>query len=158
MNRKSQFILSLVALALLTSCGGGSNQPQAEPTGANTQSSAQEVLSAINVQMHDIYFGDDNNNLQDPPVWTVPAGQAIAMTYDNKGGLEHSWAVLKQGAEMPMPYTDANADLLLHTSGNIQPGQQARGTFTAPSEAGEYIVFCTVAGHYPVMQGRLIVE
>jgi hypothetical protein len=57
-----------------------------------------------------------------------------------------------------MPYTDADSDRLFYTSGNLAPSTQKADTFTAPAEAGEYIVFCTVAGHYPAMQGRLVVQ
>jgi uncharacterized cupredoxin-like copper-binding protein len=146
----------LAIMVLLAACGGGSSEPI--PTVAASAPSAQEVLNAINVEMHDIYFGAENNNVEKPPVWTVGAGQQVNMTFDNKGVLEHSWAILKQDAEMPMPYTDADADKLYYTSGHLKSSEQLPGSFTAPAEAGEYIVFCTVPGHYPVMQGRLVVQ
>jgi plastocyanin len=145
-----------VVMLVLAACGGGSEPtPTPEPPAG---ASAQDVLTAITVEMHDIYFGDENNNVQNPPVWTVNAGEQVTMNFDNIGALEHSWAILRPDAEMPMPYTDADADKLLYTSGNLAPATQKTDTFTAPAEAGEYIVFCTVAGHYPVMQGRLVVQ
>jgi plastocyanin len=152
-------IVSLLAVVvlLLAACGGGS-EPTPAPAAAGGDASAQAVLDAITVEMHDIYFGAENNNVENPPVWTVQAGQAVTMNFDNVGALEHSWAILSPDAEMPMPYTDADADKLLYTSGNLAPATQKTETFTAPAEAGEYIVFCTVAGHYPVMQGRLVVQ
>lgn len=151
-------IVPLVALVvlLLGACGGGGSE--ATPTAAAAVPSAQEVLNAINVEMHDIYYGAENNNVEQPPVWTVSTGQQVNMDFDNKGALEHSWAVLRQGAEMPMPYTAADADKLYYTSGDLKPSERKADSFTAPSEAGEYIVFCTVPGHYPVMQGRLVVQ
>ncbi len=153
-------IVALLAVFVLAACGGSdpTPTPQPAPAAASEGPSAQEVLSAINVEMHDIYYGSENNNVEKPPVWTVNANQQVAMTFDNLGGLEHSWAVLKQGAEMPLPYTDDDAGLLYYTSGHVLGGEQTSDTFTAPAEAGEYIVFCTVAGHYPVMQGRLVVQ
>jgi uncharacterized cupredoxin-like copper-binding protein len=157
--RRSLSIMALLAVVilLLAACGGGSSQ--AAPTApAAAGPSAQQVLDAINVEMHDIYFGAENNNVEKPPVWSVGVGQQVNMNFDNKGALEHSWAILQRDAEMPMPYTDADADKLFYTSGNLKPGEQKADSFAAPAEAGEYIVFCTVAGHYPIMQGRLVVE
>ena len=157
MKRTLSIVLLLAILALLpAACGGGGSE--ATPTAAAAGPSAQEVLNAINVEMHDIYYGAENNNVEKPPVWTVSAGQEVNMNFDNKGALEHSWAILKQGAEMPMPYTDADADKLYYTSGHLKPSEQKGASFTAPTEAGEYTVFCTVPGHYPVMQGRLVVQ
>lgn len=75
-----------------------------------------------------------------------------------QGGLEHNWTVLKPGVDVPMPFLpEQNGDLVLLTSSNVPPGQKVTETFTAPAEPGEYIVICTIAGHYPAMQGRLIV-
>ncbi len=158
--KRTLSIVPLIAVLtlLLAACGGGSSQPTPTAAPAAAGPSAQEVLNAINVEMHDIYYGAENNNVEKPPVWTVGAGQQVNMNFDNKGALEHSWAILKQGAEMPMPYTDADADRLFYTSGHLKPSEQKGDSFTAPAEAGEYIVFCTVPGHYPVMQGRLVVQ
>lgn len=154
MQRTTMVISSLLtALLLVAGCGGGAS----EPTPAPAAGSAQEMLTQIDVLMHDIYFGEENNNVEKPPVWTVKAGEEVTVNSDNKGGLEHSWAVLKAGVEAPMPFTEANNNLLIATTGNILANTKHTTTFTAP-EAGEYIVICTVAGHYPVMQGRLVVK
>jgi uncharacterized cupredoxin-like copper-binding protein len=156
MKRTTMVItLLLTALLLIAACGGGASEPT--PTPAPAAGSAQETLAQIDVLMHDIYFGEENNNIEKPPVWTVKAGEEVTVNSDNKGGLEHSWAVLKAGTEVPMPFTEANNDLLIATTGNLPANTTRTTTFTAP-EAGEYIVICTVAGHYPVMQGRLVVE
>jgi plastocyanin len=158
MKRSLSIVMSLlVALLVLAACGGGS-EPTPTPAPAGGEPSAQEVLEAINVEMHDIYFGTENNNVQNPPVWTAAPGEQMTMSFINKGALEHSWAILNADAEMPMPYTDADAGKLFYTSGNVLGGDEKTDTFAAPSVAGEYIVFCTVAGHYPSMQGRLVVQ
>ena len=156
MKRYLSIALLFAILVLPAACGGGSSE--ATPAAAAAGPSAQQVLNAITVEMHDIYYGAENNNVEKPPVWTVGAGQEVTMNYDNKVALEHSWAILKLGAEMPMPYTDADADKLYYTSGHLKPSEQKADSFTAPAEAGEYTVFCTVPGHYPVMQGRLVVQ
>lgn len=155
---KYQFIVvSLVILSLLlAACGGSEPTPTPAPAApAGVAASA----SALDVVMHDIYFGDTPNNLEDPPKWTVNAGQEFTVNLDNQGGLEHNWTVLKPGVEPPMPFlTDQHGDLVLLTSSVVPPGQKVTETLTAPTEPGEYIVICTIAGHYPAMQGRLIVE
>lgn len=163
MKRKVTTGAAVLVLAMIVAACGGSqpqagNQAGSQAAATPQAGSAQDVLQQINVQMRDIYYGPDNSNLDKPPVWTVKAGETVTLSMDNEGALEHSWAVLKQGEQVPMPYTEANANLLYYNSGNLQPKQQKSDSFTAPTEAGEYIVFCTVAGHYPVMQGRLVVE
>jgi uncharacterized cupredoxin-like copper-binding protein len=122
--------------------------------------SAQAVIAAtLEVAMHDIYFGEDNNNLAEPPVWRVPAGAEVAVNLENLGGLDHNWAIVQKDAELPVPFLpDQNSDLILWAAGVLAAGEKATNTFTAPVELGEYIVICTVAGHYPAMQGRLVVE
>jgi plastocyanin len=151
--KRSVFVGMFLAMAVLVAACGGSS----EPTPAPAAGSAQEVLNQIDVAMHDIYYGEENNNVEKPPVWTVKSGDEVALNMDNKGALEHSWALLKAGSEVPMPFTDANKDLLLYDSGALKPSTQKADKFTAPAK-GEYTVICTIAGHYPVMQGRLIVQ
>uniref|UniRef100_A0A7C1JRC4 Blue (type 1) copper domain-containing protein n=1 Tax=Caldilinea aerophila TaxID=133453 RepID=A0A7C1JRC4_9CHLR len=156
----------ILTMLLLAACGGSATPtPTPTPTPAPTPTpttapSAQQVIAAtLDVIMHDIYFGDDSNNIANPPVWRVPAGAQVTVNLDNQGALEHNWAVVKQGVELPIPFMpDQNKDLLFWETGVLQGGQKDSESFTAPSEPGEYIVICTVAGHYPAMQGRLIVE
>ena len=153
MKRKLFVAMLLLLAVLIAACGGGSSDPTPVPAAG----SAQEVLNQINVSMHDIYYGEENNNVEKPPVWTVKAGDEVTLAMDNKGALEHSWAVLKAGSQVPMPFTDANNDLLIYGSGPLKPAEQKTDKFAAP-EKGEYTVICTIAGHYPVMQGKLIVQ
>lgn len=152
----------VLAMLLLAACGGSATPtptPAPTPTPTPVPSAQQVIAATLDVIMHDIYFGDDSNNINNPPVWRVPAGAQVTVNLDNQGALEHNWAVVKQGAELPIPFMpDQNKDLLLWEAGVLQAGQKASETFTAPSEPGEYIVICTVAGHYPAMQGRLVVE
>ncbi len=63
------------------------------------------------------------------------------------------------GSDVPETFDSAaNADLILKETGLVAAGESFRESFFAPTEAGEYLVICTVAGHYPSMQGRLIVQ
>ncbi len=149
-------IAILLAAVILAACGGGPEEPTPTPTAAV---SAQEVIAqTLEVVMHDIYYGESPDNIQNPPTWTVKSGEQIQINMDNQGGLQHNWAVVKQGVEVPVPFdSSTSGDSLLFKAGAVEPGQQGSATFTAP-DAGVYAVICTVAGHYPAMQGKLVVE
>ena len=153
--KRPWFLFSLIfAVVLLAACGG---EPTPTPAPVIPAASAAGA-PVIDVVMHDIYFGDQPNNLENPPTWTVTAGKEFTVNLDNKGGLEHNWTALKPNVEPPMPFLpDQHGDLVLLTSSNVPPGQKLTETLMAPSEPGEYIVICTIAGHYPAMQGRLAV-
>ncbi|MFO7632711.1 MAG: sulfocyanin-like copper-binding protein [Caldilinea sp.] len=161
---RSLSIVLAVAMLALAACGGGSSTPTPAPTPtpvpAAAAPSAQDVIAAtLEVAMHDIYFGDNNDNISNPPVWTVPAGAEVTVNLDNQGGLDHNWAVIKKDVELPIPFMpDQNSDLILWEGGVLAAGGKDTETFTAPDVPGEYIVICTVAGHYPAMQGILVVE
>lgn len=157
---RSLSLILAATMLILAACGGGSSTPTPTPAPAAAEPSAQEVIATtLDVVMHDIYFGDNNDNIGNPPVWTVKAGEEVTLNLDNQGGLEHNWAIIKKGVEMPVPFMpDQNSDLILWAAGVLQAGEQKSEPFPAPAEAGEYLVICTVAGHYPAMQGKLIVQ
>ena len=52
---------------------------------------------------------------------------------------------------------EQNLDVLEIDSGLVEPGEMQTFRFIAP-EPGEYTVICTVSGHYPLMQGRLVAQ
>lgn len=157
---RSLALILAATMLILAACGGGSSTPTPTPAPAAAEPSAQEVIAAtLDVVMHDIYFGANNDNIGNPPVWTVKAGEEVTLNLDNQGGLEHNWAIIKKGVEMPVPFMpDQNSDLILWAAGVLQAGEKKSEPFPAPVEAGEYLVICTVAGHYPAMQGKLVVQ
>ena len=115
--------------------------------------------TTIEVQMGDLFFGEANTNLTDPPIWTAGSGQDVNLTLNNIGSVQHNWAVVKLDTEIPIPLLEADAaDILLYDPGLQDAGNTLETTFTAPETAGEYMVICTAPGHYPLMQGRLVVE
>lgn len=73
----------------------------------------------------------------------VKAGQPVTIVLENKGRVEHDWAIEALKVAMnPIP----------------RPGQTGRASFT-PSQAGTFEIICTVAGHKELgMVGKLIVE
>ena len=154
--KKWMLPLLLIAVLALAACGGGGD----DEAPAAAEPSAQEAIAqTLEVAMADLYFGETPDNLANPPVWTVPAGAQVTVSAVNNGALQHDWAIVKKGVEVPVPFDPAaNADILLWEAGIVEPGQTGSATLTVPAEAGEYTVICTVAGHFPSMQGRLIVE
>lgn len=172
-------ILLLIVALLVAACGGKSDPtptpspapteaPTSAPTEAATEApaaeepipgSAQEAIAqTLDVILHDIYFGENPDNLNSPPEWTVTAGSEVTVNMQNLGALEHDFAVAKLDAELPVPFLEGNRDLLLFESEVVAPSKSSSVTFTAPTVPGVYTVICTVAGHYPVMQGRLVVK
>ncbi len=161
--KKILILLSLCVL-ILAACGGDSVEdtaPVAAPTEAVAPTEAAlSAAATVSVEMHDMYFGAENNNVQNPPVWTVPAGAEVTLELNNMGALEHNWAIVNMGQEVPEPYTggEDQPELFFWSADVVAAGTTETYTFTAPSEVGDYLVICTVAGHYPLMQGRLTVE
>jgi plastocyanin len=145
MYRKPIIIIMAVLALGLVACSDGD---AAEET---------VVEQSIAVDMHDIYYGMENDNVQNPPEWMVNSGAEVTVNMENMGALEHSWVILKQGQEIPANYdvaTDVNK--VLFSSGNVAAGADEAVRFTAPAP-GEYNVLCTVPGHGAIMQGRLVV-
>lgn len=150
MRKAKIFPLILIAAVwMLASCGGGET--------ADTGN--EPAFETINVVYNDIYYGNDSDNIGNPPVWTATAGNNVEVLADNQGALEHNWAVIEAGATIPDAIADRGdvEDIILFDLGNIDGGTTGSGTFTAPA-AGTYTVICTVAGHYPTMQGQLQVN
>ena len=150
-------LLQMMMLGLLVfslvACGG----EQSDGGDAADSGKTEEIA----VVMHDMYFGATNDNLTNPPTWSVTHGSPMKVAVDNQGSLEHNWAIIKLGEEskVPNPLSDPAqvTDMILEDLGNVAGGEKSTKRFTAP-EAGEYLVICTVAGHYPLMQGKLIVK
>ena len=137
------FLLALVFALLLAACGGGE------------EASGPESV-AIEVVQNDIYYGDTPNNAENPPVWTVPAGSQVTVNLTNNGTLQHNFAIVEAGETVPETFNaESDAGILYDETGLVDAGATFNDVFTAPSEPGTYTVICTVAGHYPGMQGRL---
>lgn len=147
MKFKLMAVIAIFATLFLAACGGG----EEEATGPESVT--------IQVTQNDNYFGSTPDNATNPPKWNVNAGGQVSIELTNNGTTEHNWAVIKMGSDMPDTFDiDANGDLILKQTGLVAAGEEFRESFFAPAEAGEYLVICTVAGHYPSMQGRLVVN
>jgi uncharacterized cupredoxin-like copper-binding protein len=148
----------LYSLAL-TACGGGASQPPAkEAAGGNEPAKPAALAESLNVVMHDIYYGESNDNAKNSPMWNVTSGAKVTVNMDNQGVLDHNWAIVKSGEQVSSPYNPASDDAkLLFNAGLLTTKTKKTVDFTAPLP-GEYNIVCTVPGHYPVMQGKLVVK
>lgn len=145
-------LVAVIVLALLTACGGSSDTEEVDDSESST-------TQAITVVMNDIFYGENADNATNPPVWTVKSGNIVTVNSENIGVLEHNWAIVEAGVTLPATVADP-AEIendLLYDVGLIAGGETWTSSFTAP-DPGEYTIVCTVAGHYPAMQGKLVVE
>lgn len=144
---RTVFSLSMIFFALALVACGGSESAELSP-----------VEEVIVVDMNDIYYGETNDNVDNPPVWRVSSGSDVTIRMENMGALEHNWAVLKAGEAIPIPFDEAEQDeKILFSAGTVAGGASNEVSFDAP-DPGEYNVICTIPGHAMLMQGRLVVE
>ena len=146
MKLKLFTVLALFGALLLVACGGSDDTADDASANAN-----------IEVVQNDIYYGDSPTNEASPPTWTVKTGAPVGVSLTNNGVLEHNWAVVNTGETIPTTFNvDTDSGILLFQTGLVAGGASYNDSFVAPAP-GEYTVICTVAGHYPGMQGRLVV-
>jgi hypothetical protein len=157
-----QPILSVLLVAWLASACWWDNQtstaadPPAIPTAPALPTSN---ITLFNIMINDSYYGDRNNNATNPPRWEAPSGGAVILNIENRGNLEHNWAIIKQEATPEVPYDGGqDSEIILYGAGMVYSNNKTTVTFLAPNVPGEYLVMCTVPNHYPLMQGRLLVK
>ena len=116
-------------------------------------------ITSINIIINDNFYGENDTNLTEPPVWTVPSGADVVATMNNLGNLTHNWAIIRKDESIPVPFNEGqSSNIIEYGAGMIYGQNHTTMTFTAPEELGTYLVICTVPGHYPSMQGRLQVK
>lgn len=146
-RKVSTVLLALLVVLFLAACGGNGDEA----------ADASASIVGIDVLQNDNYFGSTPDNTTNPPVWEVPTGAQVTVNLENNGTLEHNWAVVAPGSTIEEPFDgELQSDIILIETGLVEGGESYSDVFTAPAP-GEYIIICTVAGHYPGMQGRLIV-
>jgi uncharacterized cupredoxin-like copper-binding protein len=92
-----------------------------------------------------------------PSEFTVPAGQEITVNATNNGAVVHNFVIMKQGQSVGDDFGDED-EANIYWEIQADPGESANGTFTAPTEPGEYQVVCRTEGHYMAgMIGKLVV-
>lgn len=150
----------LTAMAMvLAACGGGGSSGGSTGGG----SGSGPVTIEIGSKGEELAF--DKTEL------TVSAGQSVTIRFKNNSAVQqHNWILVKGGEAEAAAI--ANAGLSAGPAANYLPADKsniiaesplANGnetvevTFTAPA-AGTYLFICTVPGHYPLMQGKLVVN
>lgn len=81
-----------------------------------------------------------------PNTWTVDAGQEVFLTLINHGVQEHEWVVLKQGAEVVLPFDDDDEPKVFWRT-SAGAGETKEASFTAPREPGIYSIICGKPRH-----------
>lgn len=95
----------------------------------------------------------------DSTTYTVPAGKEVLLNLTNNGVLQHEFAILKKGEHVTPPFGEKDEDKILWELDGVEAGKTKSGTFTAPTEPGEYDVICGIPGHIELgMIATLIVK
>ncbi|MCS6882692.1 MAG: plastocyanin/azurin family copper-binding protein [Oscillochloridaceae bacterium] len=147
---------------LLTACGGGGGGQ----TGGG-QTGGGGAPAPVTLQI-----GSDGENLAfDKKELTVQAGQQVTLEFKNNSvAQQHNWVLIKGDdtvaaqiandglvAGLEKAYLPEDQSNIIAHTGVVEPQASASITFTAPA-AGTYLYICTIPGHYPLMQGKLIVK
>ena len=82
----------------------------------------------------------------DPMTWTVAAGKPVTVNITNHGATKHEWVLVKQGAEVTLPFNDDDESKVVWEI-EADAGKTNTGTFTAPSEPGTYTIVCGIPAH-----------
>jgi putative heme-binding domain-containing protein len=110
--------------------------------------------------------------LYDKTLLVVEAGRPVEIVLVNEDSMPHNLVVVTPGAteevgkaaEKMAPEPDAQGRIhvpaspkVLHATRMVDPGQEAKLSFTAPTEPGDYQYVCTFPGHWMRMVGTLAV-
>lgn len=119
--KKVLFLLALGLSLVLTACG------------------ASGPSTTIDVEFTDFKFN--------PDAFVIPAGETITINAKNSGAVEHEFVVMKLGTTVGEDFGDEDEENI-YWEVEVEPGESATTTFTAPSEPGEYQLVCGTEGHF----------
>ncbi len=83
----------------------------------------------------------------DSKTYTVPAGAQVTLKMTNNGSTQHEFAILKKGEHVTHPFGEKDENKIFWELDGVDPGTSKSGTFTAPTDPGEYDVVCGIPGH-----------
>lgn len=127
--------VGFAAVLALGACGGDDDD---DATGGDdTEENGDGASSDDGITLETTEFAFSPDSI------TIEAGEAVTVTLENKGAIEHDFTV------------EELDDLKVVTVG---PAKTASGELTV-DEAGEYTIYCSVPGHRAGgMEGTLVVE
>ncbi|MFV9507299.1 MAG: plastocyanin/azurin family copper-binding protein [Oscillochloridaceae bacterium umkhey_bin13] len=158
--RMATLVMMLGLALVLAACGGGGNT-----SGGGSAAPAPTGPVTIDIA------ADGENLAFDKTTLTVGAGQQVTLNFDNVSvAQQHNWVLVNGGedvssavataglmAGLAAEYLPADRSQIIANTGVLNGGAKETITFTAPGP-GTYLYICTVPGHYPLMQGTLIVN
>jgi putative heme-binding domain-containing protein len=138
---------------------------------ADKAKEAGKALRAVGVSVFTIRTLREQM-LYDKSLLVVEVGKPVEIILMNEDVMPHNLVIVTPGAseeigkaaEKMQPEPDAQGRLhvpaspkVLQATKMIDPGQQAKLSFTAPTEPGDYQYVCTFPGHWMRMVGTLAV-
>lgn len=168
---------------LFTSCNGGEEKHEETTTVDSTSTTTTETTNAeekedqmasqqaMTKEITVKTVGNDMSAMDyDTKEIKVAAGAAVKVTLQNTStdkSMMHNFVVVKPenaqsvataGIKAGQANNWVPAENVIASSKLVGPGESTTLEFTAPTEKGTYKYICTYPGHYPKMQGTLIVE
>ena len=139
------FAMGALSLALLAACSSDSEDDAdatSESTAAATEASGEAAETTVKATLSEFAIALDSA--------TVPAGE-VTFEAENPGALPHELVVVRSDAAPDaLPVDGAQVDEsgldIVGRIAEFAAGSTEAGTFTL--DAGTYILFCNVAGHY----------
>ena len=83
----------------------------------------------------------------DPATIEVSPGAEVTVNLTNSGTLEHEMVIMVLGQEVSAPFDD-NDEGNIFWEAELEPGDSATVTFTAPTEPGVYQMVCGTPAHF----------
>lgn len=137
--------IAIVAMLVLAACGDDDDSAgigSGSDTSTTTTSSTMTTGTMASGDEGEVTAVKMTEMKFDKDAITVTAGEEVTINLENAGSIEHNFTV-----------DEADVDY------SVASGESDEFTFTAPSEAGEYEIYCKVPGHREAgMVAKLIVE
>jgi uncharacterized cupredoxin-like copper-binding protein len=109
----------------------------------------KQPKAKIDVNMTDFAYN--------PNQYLVPAGKEITLNLVNNGAVVHNFIIMKAGTNIGQDF-DQEDEVNIYWKVEFAPGHSTTTSFTAPSEPSEYLITCSIPGHYIAgMTGKLVV-